>query len=194
MNREQQLSDFSTLLSYAWYRDFPVDSSWRTATSGRADWTLHIATSVRLAGSLMGYYLHCEESAKTDGVLRDNKGMQIAAIEWEWEQLAATPRYNEIAKLRQRIDNDGGFATLICYVQEQHRDIEFAKAASAWKGALGPLLLVAITFAREGRIRALKQVVMSRIDGATGDIQELRQAAAVPWQFLGTRWEVTSNE
>jgi hypothetical protein len=189
-DQERLLADFSTLLLYAWYRDFPVDSLWRVATSGRADWTLHIASSVRFATSMMGYFLHCEDSARTDGVVRDNKGIQISAIEWEWNQLAH-PGFNEIDKLRQRVGNDGGFATLICYVSDRDRGIELANVASAWRGALGPLLVVAITFA--GKVRAFKQIVILRIDGSTGDTQELRTAAALPWQCVNTRWEVATG-
>lgn len=188
VNQRRAFDDFATLLAWAWYQDFPVDSSWRLKTNGHADWTLHVATSVRFSAAQMGYFLHCEDAARTDGIIRNNKGDQIAAVEWEWNELSSAPPYNEIAKLKTRVAA-GGFACLVCYVHEQHLTTQLANVAASWQGTSGPLLLVTITFEESRRTRNFRRIQMFRFNVNGRIPAALRDAPALPWELSGTRWE-----
>ena len=80
------LTDFATLYSHMWYRDFPLHPSVRDKAE-RADWTIHIGITVRSIADLMGLFTHFESGQRTDAILRGNRNEAMAALEWEWNNL-----------------------------------------------------------------------------------------------------------
>ena len=74
--------DFSTLFSYLWYSEFPLDG-WNRESGSPSDWNVHSAVSVRKTAELFGLFVHFESGNRTDAVIRDRAKSAVAFVEWE---------------------------------------------------------------------------------------------------------------
>jgi len=113
------LSDFIALYNAFWYRDFPV-SLGGIDFAKRADWTTHIATSVRQVASLMGLFSCFESGGRTDAELQFSNRKVWAKLEWEWDE-AREHRVGELDKLASA-SNDCEVCIFIGYSQIKHHE------------------------------------------------------------------------
>ncbi len=135
--------DFVTLFNRFWYRDFPLSEAHKTSGT-RAEWTTHIGICVRSSADLMGYFTHFEQGNRTDAVIKDNQGNDIAHIEWEWAQ-PYSEKVNEIRKLYDA-RKTGNFSVLISYSRHDCHDSNVRAIKRQWRKASEPLLVILATF------------------------------------------------
>lgn len=178
--------DFITLFNKLWYRDFPLAQDHKD-TGSRAEWTTHIGISVRACADLMGYFTHFEQGNRTDAVIRDNSGYDIAHIEWEWRQ-PFEERFNEIDKLRAAGD-ETDFSVLISYSRHDHHRENIAKIRRKWGKRKYPLVVILITFEYAKRARWFKNMETYHLQ--SGKFKKVRSQPALPWEVNGSRWEST---
>ncbi len=166
------LEDFATIFAHMWYRDFPLQPSFRLKAQ-RADWTTHIGIAVRSTADLMGLFTHFESGGRTDAVLKDNKGNAVAALEWEWSSLhRGDDIITEFQKLKDCCAKEGfrglRFACLIGYGRGgigargagdygERTAAVLDKYEKRWDGDLPPLLLVVIHFDTTGQRKAARE-------------------------------------
>jgi hypothetical protein len=183
-----------------WYRDFPLQPSQREKAQ-RADWTTHIAVTVRSTADLIGLFTHFESGGRTDAILRDNR-KAVAALEWEWSALHRGPEViNEFGKLKDLCANprypDLQFVCLIGYAKtgragrRDHTALSSAALdnyAKDWPTDLPPLLLVVIDFEWKGKQQGRQFTTMTFETIHGGSRSRLRVQPAYPWNVTGSRW------
>ncbi|MAY34882.1 MAG: hypothetical protein CMN84_02150 [Spongiibacteraceae bacterium] len=176
--------DFFTLYNKFWYRDFPLAENHKMQGS-RAEWTTHIGICVRSSADLMGYFTHFEQGNRTDAVIRDNVGNDIAHIEWEWYQ-PLHEKFNEVKKLYST-RKDASFSVLITYskIGEHERNLRIIRRQ--WKNAVEPLVVIVVTFELGGTKR--KFDLMETYHVQNGVMKKVRSQPALPWNVRGSRWE-----
>jgi hypothetical protein len=199
------LMDFATIFAHMWYRDFPLQPSFRQKAQ-RADWTTHIGIAVRSTADLMGLFTHFESGGRTDAVLKDNRGNAVAALEWEWSSLhrgdAVVTEFPKLMACCAKEDFRGlRFACLIGYARSgigARGAGDYAERTATvldsykerWVGDLPPLLLVAIHFDTTGQRKAVRDFTRVTIDVIKGGSRTpLREQTAYPWKVIGSRWE-----
>jgi hypothetical protein len=182
--------NFIPLFNAFWYRDFPLVMQHKTK-GGRAEWTTHIGFCVRACADVLGYFTHFEQGNRTDAVVRDNRGRDIAHIEWEWEQ-PFRAKVNEIQKL-YKYRRDAEVSIFISYSQISKHGDNIATIERQWRGAADKLIVFLITFERgreegwevSGRLFNKLETYRMR----DGRLKKLRTQNALPWRSVGTRWE-----
>ena len=179
--------DFITLYNKIWYRDFPLSENHKDIGS-RAEWTTHIGICVRSCADLMGYFTHFEQGNRTDAVIRDNQGNDIAHIEWEWHQ-AFTEKVNEIQKL-YKSRKECEFSIFISYSRDDHHEKNMAAIKRQWRKSSEPLIVILVTFEHEKRIRWFNK--METYYFQNGNFKKVRTQPALPWDVKGSRWETIS--
>ena len=181
------LRDFATIFAHTWYRDFPIQKTYRDAAK-RADWTIHLGIAVRNAAELLGLFSHFESGGRTDVILRDAQKKPIAALEWEWERLQTQPK--ELQKLKdncKKQEFEGlRFACLIGYSKENEAPTHIAWIEPKWDGIPFPLLLVAIHYRWKHQQRHFTKLTIHEI--RDGKAVLLREQPAYPWEVKGARW------
>jgi hypothetical protein len=181
------LHDFATIFAHAWYRDFPIQKTYRDAAK-RADWTIHLGIAVRSTAELLGLFSHFESGGRTDAVLRDASKNAIAALEWEWTRLQRQPK--ELRKLKDNCTKKEftglRFACLIGYSKEHEAATDLAWVEPKWDGVPIPLLLVVIHFRWKLDQRHFTKLTLHRIQN--GKAVLLREQPAYPWEVKGARW------
>ncbi len=181
--------DFITLYNKFWYRDFPLSENHKNIGS-RAEWTTHIGICVRSCADLMGYFTHFEQGNRTDAVIRDNKGYDIAHIEWEWKQ-AFTEKVNEIEKL-YKARKETKFSVFISYSRNDHHEKNLAAIKKQWKKSKEPLVAILVRFDHESKIRWFDNMETYHLQN--GKINKVRNQPALPWEIVGSRWESKSHK
>lgn len=179
--------DFITLFNKFWYRDFPLAENHKD-TGSRAEWTTHIGISVRACADLMGYFTHFGQRNRTDAVIRDNCGIDIAHIEWEWKQ-AIDESVNEIRKLRE-VKADALFSAFISYSRHDCHRKNISPIERQWGRHAYPLVVMLVTFEYSKRARWFDQLETYHLQ--SGKLQKIRSQPALPWEVVGSRWESTS--
>jgi hypothetical protein len=181
--------DFITLFNKLWYRDFPLARDHKD-TGSRAEWTTHIGISVRACADLMGYFTHFEQGNRTDAVIRDNTGYDVAHIEWEWWQ-PWQQRCNEIEKLRA-VGAETDFSVLISYSRCEHHRKNIAKIRKLWRSRKYPLVFILITFTYAQKARWFDRMESYHLQN--GKLVKIRSQPALPWKVVGSRWEAIQAE
>lgn len=194
--REQWfLRDFATIYSQMWYRDFPLQSSWESKAQP-ADWTTHVAVTVRSTADLMGLFTRFERR-KTDAVLYDNTNAEKALVEWEWQSIHKGPtKINEFVKLRKKCEaaKNGctlSFAAFIGYRANKASEVSRAflgDVVSTWVD-LPPLLLVLTDVEWDSSIGQRKFGTMTFETIHEGSRSILRTQQACPWEVEGSKWQ-----
>lgn len=182
--------NFIPLFNAFWYRDFPLVGQHKTEGS-RAEWTTHIGICVRACADALGYFTHFEQGIRTDAVVRDNRGRDIAHIEWEWEQPFRT-KVNEIKKL-YKARRDAEVSIFISYSNISKHAENLEAIERQWRDAAEKLIVFLVTFKR-GREdgwkdsgRLFKKLETYRM--RDGKLRKIRTQYALPWHTIGTRWE-----
>lgn len=176
--------DFITLFNKFWYRDFPLSENNKDVGS-RAEWTTHIGICVRSSADLMGYFTHFEQGNRTDAVIRNNRGEDIAHIEWEWHQVF-NENVNEIKKLFDSNDK-AQFSVFISYSRHDHHEENLAAIKKQWGKSNAPLVVILVTFAYEKRVRWFDDIETYHLQN--GSLKKIRSHPALPWDVIGSRWE-----
>jgi hypothetical protein len=203
------LTDFATIFAHMWYRDFPLQISWREKAKP-ADWTTHISIAVRSTADLMGLFTSFESGGRTDALLCDNSKKVVAALEWEWAALhRGDTIINEFNKLRELCAKtefkDLCFAGLVGYARENSARSRADRAdygsllaevleryTKRWPKEGPPLLLVLVHFENAGKVedhqrRKFTKLTMHKIEAQSTTL--LREQPARPWDVTGSRWE-----
>ena len=176
--------DFITLFNKLWYRDFPLAQDHKD-TGSRAEWTTHIGISVRACADLLGYFTHFEQGNRTDAVIRDNQGNDVAHIEWEWRQ-PIDEKFNELDKLAA-VGSEADFSVLISYSRHDCHRQNISKIRKKWRKRKYPLVVILITFDYSKRARWFDTMETYHIQN--GDLKKVRSQPALPWMIPGSRWE-----
>lgn len=179
-----RINDFISLMNAFWYRDFPIAETHKPFGS-RSEWTTHIGICVRSTADLMGLFTHFESGIRTDAILRDNLGKDIAHIEWEWYQ-PSRPEVNEIKKLSLEKDKTE-FSVFISYSRQDMQEQNLESIKAQWKNSRNPLIVFLVTFQRQGNGRTFKKLETYLVKN--GKITHVRSQPALPWEVQGTRWE-----
>ena len=179
-----RVGDFITLFNALWYRDFPVTQS-HIGFAKRADWTTHIASTVRQASSLMGLYSCFESGGRTDAELQFNNQAVWAKLEWEWDE-PKEQRVGELDKLA-KASNGCELCVFIGYSQLKNHEANLQKIMGAWTGVEKPLVALLITFEAEGNWRYFDNVQTYTCVGET--LSLVREQPALPWRVPKSRWE-----
>lgn len=176
--------DFITLFNLLWYRDYPVVLG-SIEFASRADWTTHIATTVRQVAGTMGIFACFETGGRTDAELAMADKTKWAKMEWEWEPVTH-PSVGELTKLAYASSD----CEVCIFVGYSHQDDEaktLQKVRASWKGVSTPLLAFIVTYT--GRTtRTFQRLQTYRCD--SGGLNMLRDQPALPWCVENTRWEV----
>lgn len=182
--------NFIPLFNAFWYRNFPLVGQHKTEGS-RAEWTTHIGICVRACADALGYFTHFEQGNRTDAVVRDNRGRDIAHIEWEWSQ-PYRDTVNEIDKLYEA--RKGAEVSIFISYSQHSKHSENIKAIEVgWHRATEKLIVFLITFERgreegwkdSGRLFDKLETYRMR----EGRLKKVRTQYALPWHTVGTRWE-----
>jgi hypothetical protein len=176
--------DFITLFNKFWYRDFPLAETHKD-TGSRAEWTTHIGICVRACADLMGYFTHFEQGNRTDAVIRDNTGRDIAHIEWEWTN-AFRDDVNEIRKLRDARDS-AKFSAFISYSKDEYHEKNLATIRRQWGHGGYPLVVILATYEYRSKARWLRELQTYHLQ--RGLLRLVRAQPANPWQVEGSRWQ-----
>ena len=179
--------DFITLFNRLWYRDFPLSENHKS-TGSRAEWTTHIGICVRSCADLMGYFTHFEQGNRTDAIIKNNIGNDIAHIEWEWHQ-AFTEKVNEIQKLYIS-RNETEFSVFISYSRHDHHTKNMAAIKRQWRRSNKPLVVFLVTFDYSSKVRWFDKLETYHLQ--SGKITKVRTQPALPWNVIGSRWESNS--
>ena len=177
-------SDFITLFNTIWYRDFPVALG-TFQIAKRADWTTHIATTVRQVSGFMGLFSCFESGGRTDAEIKLANGKVWAKLEWEWDE----PREERVGELDKLAAAASGceLCVFIGYSRNDRLEENLEKIRAAWVGAGKPLVAILVTFDAEGNTRAFDRLQTYSFDG-TG-VSLVRHQPALPWCVSGSRWE-----
>jgi len=182
---QSRLNDFITLYNAFWYRDFPVALG-SIDFAKRADWTTHIATSVRQVSSMMGLFSCFESGGRTDAELQYANRKVWAKLEWEWDE-PREHRVGELAKLAAAAS-----ACEVCvyigYSSITSHDANLEKIRAVWEGVNKPLVVMLVTFESEGQWRYFHKLNTYTFDGEGFTL--VREQPALPWEAPLTRWQV----
>ncbi|MCL4271018.1 MAG: hypothetical protein KJZ72_15795 [Anaerolineales bacterium] len=183
--------DFITLFNVFWYRDFPLTKNYKDFGS-RAEWTTHIGICVRSCADLLGYFTYFESGGRTDAIIKDNQGFDVAHIEWEWWQ-ADSDKVNEIKKLHKKRKNTD-FSVFISYskldnIGSHERNLKSIE--KQWGKSEEPLVVFLITFLRAKNLREFYDLETYIV--RNGKIKKVRSQPALPWDVRGTRWEIRNT-
>lgn len=170
---------FGSLFAHLWYEHFPVGQTGRDG-AGRADWTLHVGSTVDRAAWLMGVRCHHESGGRSDAVFKDSDDNDVASVEWEWEYIDS-PEVNELDKLLKK--EKQRFVALISYCEDPRVGAAVDDVCERWTKDL-PLLLVLIH--TEGYHRTFLTMTFHCIKA--GKVLWTYQQEALPWNVLGTFW------
>ena len=177
------LNDFSTLFSYCWYRDFPLDNSYRDMGS-TSDWNIHTGLTVRRVSDMMGYYAHFESGGRTDAVIRDSQKAPVLFAEWEWN----SPCENEINEPKKLSDAvlkaRPRFCFLFSYAPVGTLKDQLNYIQVAWEAHV-PLLVTLVEYEGSSN-RFFKTMITYRLD--SGVWSQVREQQALSWDVAGTRW------
>lgn len=185
---QTRISDFTTLFNLLWYRDFPValgSIEW----AKRADWTTHIASTVRQVASITGMFSCFESGGRTDAELQFADRKVWAKLEWEWSE----PRNDDVGELAKLA---GAASTcevcvFIGYSQLQFHDANLAKIKAEWAGVQRPLLAILVTFEQEGEWRYFDRLQTYLIDADATSM--IRDQPALPWCVSNSRWQLLGS-
>lgn len=178
--------DFISLYNAFWYRDFPVVDG-PIDFAKRADWTTHIATNVRQVASLMGLFSCFESGGRTDAELQHADRKVWAKMEWEWEEPRDhKPGSGEVEKLPSASDKADMFI-FIGYSQNRYLEDNLALIEKALKGLKKPLLVILVTFTKEGLWRYYHDLHTYSVDSS--GVALVRKQPALPWQVANSRWQ-----
>ena len=180
--------DFVALYNALWYRDFPVGLG-GIEFAKRADWTTHIATTVRQLAGLMGLFSCFESGGRTDAELQFANRSVWAKLEWEWDE----PREDRVGELAKLASAAHGceICIFIGYSQKKHHDANLNKIRGAWAGISKPLLVLLVTFEVEGEWRFFDRLQTYRCDEE--GLRLMRDQPALPWCVPKTRWQAHSG-
>lgn len=184
--------NFIPLFNAFWYRDFPLVGQHKTEGS-RAEWTTHIGICVRACADALGYFTHFEQGNRTDAVVRDNRGRDIAHIEWEWSQ-PYRESVNEIDKLYET-RKSAEVSIFISYSLRSKHAENVKAIEKGWRRASEKLIVFLITY-EHGREEGWKDSgrLFDKLETyrmREGKLTKVRTQHALPWQTVGTRWEDT---
>ena len=179
------VNDFTTLFSYLWYRDFPVDT-WFRDIGGRADWTTHISMTFRGCADLMGYFTHFETGGRTDAVIKNNKKSPLVFAEWEWDSPEKN-KINEFKKLRENSNKNSPEVCFLFIYYPSNKESELLETIKKeWDNISTPLLVATIYYSG-GSTRTFDKLVFNLVKN--NKIKFLRDQPALPRDVAGTRWE-----
>jgi len=182
--RDSTILDFVSLFNVFWYRDFPLSESYKILGS-RAEWATHIGMTVRSCAELLGFFTYFETGTRTDAVIKDNRGRDIAHIEWEWGE-PFSAQVNEIKKLYAQRKNTK-FSVFLSYSRlDQHQE-NLDAIVQQWKKSGDPLLVFLVTFDLKDRKRWFYRLETHLFKN--GRRKMIRSQPALPWDAEGTRWE-----
>lgn len=178
-------SDFLALFQTLWYRDFPVTHN-HLGFAKRADWTTHIASTVRQISSIMGLYSCFESGGRTDAEMHFNSRKVWAKLEWEWDE----PREKRTGEIHKLAAASAGstLCVFIGYSQSKYHEANLEKIRAAWVGVEKPLVVFLITFELDGPWRHFDQ--LQTYSCSNSEISLLREQPALPWMVKGSRWEI----
>jgi hypothetical protein len=182
--KNNTVQDFVTLFNAFWYRDFPLSENYKVQ-SGRAEWTIHIGVVVRSCADLLGLFTYFESGVRTDAIIRDNQGNDIAHIEWEWFQPFRL-EVNEIKKLylqRKKAE----FSAFCSYSRRDNHQDNLNSIQKQWKGSSEPLLAFLVTFDFKNNRRWFYDLETYLVQN--GKMKKIRSQPALPWDTEGTRWQ-----
>ncbi len=182
------IKDFICLFNAFWYRDFPLSESYK-ALGSRAEWTTHIGSCVKSCADMLGYFTYFESGIRTDAVIKDNQGNDIAHIEWEWWQ-PHSDKVNEIKKLFSE-KSHAKFSVLFSYSREDKHIENLKSIQKQWKNSTSPLIVFLITFKYEKGARWFDNLETYIVKD--GKMKKVRTQPALPWHTVGTRWEAKST-
>lgn len=178
------LHDFVTLFNVLWYRDFPLSENYKVLGT-RAEWTIHIGVVVRSCADLLGLFTYFETGTRTDAIIRDNCGNDVAHIEWEWFQPFRV-EVNEIQKLyEQRKDTE--FSVFFSYSRKDYHEENLKTIQKQWKKSAAPLLVFLVTFEFKNNRRWFYDLETYLFQN--GRMKKIRSQPALPWDVEGTRWQ-----
>ncbi|MBP6177427.1 MAG: hypothetical protein KA473_08295 [Anaerolineales bacterium] len=188
--KDNTISDFITLFNAFWYRDFPLSQAYKKLGS-RAEWTTHIGSCVKSCAEMLGYFTYFESGIRTDAVIKDNVGNDIAHIEWEWWE-PHTKKVNEIKKLFSE-KSRAKFSVLFSYSRQNDGKNTHVKNIKSiqkqWGNGPYPLVVFLITFNYESSTRWFNELETYLVKD--GKMKKVRNQPALPWCKTGTRWEVS---
>jgi len=180
-----RINDFTTLFNALWYRDFPVALG-HVEVAKRADWTTHIASTVRQASSLMGLFSCFESGGRTDAEIKLSNNEVWAKLEWEWDE----PRVqkiqdSELLKLASVADGCN-VCVYIGYSRDCNHEANLEQIRSAWAGVDKPLIVLLVTFECEGAWRFFDK--LQTYSCTQGVLTLIREQPALPWCVSNSRW------
>ena len=179
-----RINDFVSLFNAFWYRDFPLSENYKILGT-RAEWTTHIGIVVRSCADLLGLFTHFESGIRTDAIIRDNQGYDVAHIEWEWMQPFRI-EVNEVKKLyKQRKDTE--FSVFVSYSRRSNHEENLQIVQKQWKNSAQPLLAFLVTFDFKDNRRWFFNLETYMFQN--GRRKKLRSQPALPWDVEGTRWQ-----
>ncbi|MFL1449400.1 hypothetical protein ACI77O_13465 [Pseudomonas tritici] len=181
-------SDFVSLFNLLWYRDYPVALG-SIELAGRADWTTHIATTVRQVAGLLGIFSRFESGGRTDAQLVMANRKVWANLEWEWEE----PRrasVGELAKLAAATHSCEA-SVFIGYSDVKNHSANIEAIQAAWAGQSKPLIVILISF-KGLSTRYFDRLQTYRFVNDTMTL--LREQPALPWCVPNTRWEAMGDQ
>lgn len=183
-----RINDFSTLFNALWYRDFPVALG-HIEYAKRADWTTHIASTVRQVANLMGLFPCFESGGRTDAEIKLATKQVWAKIEWEWDQ-PKEDRVGELDKLAGA-SADCDVCVFIGYSQNSFHEANLAKIQAAWAGVEKPLIVLLITFDCDAGNRYFDLLQTYCFTASSSRL--VREQPALPWCVQGSRWAVPNQ-
>jgi hypothetical protein len=179
-----RIGDFVSLFNAFWYRDFPLSENYKIQ-SGRAEWTTHIGVVVRSCADLLGLFTYFESGIRTDAVIKDNQGNDIAHIEWEWMQPLRI-EVNEVKKLYSQ-RKTAELSVFISYSLRDLHENNLNSIQKQWKSSNLPLLVFLVTFDYSKNRRWFYNLETYLVQN--GKMKKIRSQPALPWDAEGTRWE-----
>jgi hypothetical protein len=153
--------------------------------NSRAGWTAHIGAVVKSSADLLGLFTYFESGTRTDAIIRDNSGKDIAHLEWEWWQ-PLSDKVNEIRKLYLR-RQDAEFSVFFSYIRLTDHDKNLNSISKQWAKSTKPLLVFLVTFERKNSKRRFYDLETYLFQN--GERELFRTQPALPWNAVGTRWE-----
>jgi hypothetical protein len=180
----QRVKDFVTLFNGFWYRDFPLSENHKLNGS-RAEWTTHIGNCVKACADLMGFFTYFESGIRTDAIIKNNRGREIAHLEWEWKQ-PLNSKVNEIKKLYSQRES-AEFSVFLSYSRLDHHAENLNCIQEQWGNSAHPLLVFLVTFNQERDGRRFYHLESYHFQH--GRRKKIRSQPALPWEAKGTRWE-----
>jgi hypothetical protein len=155
----------------------------------------------------MGLFTRFESGGRTDAILRQNNGNDVALLEWEWTALHfGNQKINDIEKLKAKCKEAASkgkpvqFAGFFGYSRHDVRrhETDFGKLSQSvlegytkrWGEGLPLLLVVLVHFKWMGSTKGGREFGTMTFDVIqAGQRKRLREQPAHPWDVPGSRWE-----